>query len=175
VGRALISEPGLKHMKSMIGQAASFPFGFMGDDGYVLWFIIVAAGLVCILAATRRNTPTGVLMVAFPLQLLLVFLIGVMLVYVLTSGWGFVAPVLRHQFMGEGVAFMSTPQSIPAWPANLNVAPRPRPASTPAEFTFGEPPAAAAGDSHSVHFKSALTAVRRKRRVAAIRLKTNGN
>jgi hypothetical protein len=161
VGRALISEPGLKHMKSMIGQAASFPFGFMGDDGYVLWFIIVAAGLVCILAATRRNTPTGVLMVAFPLQLLLVFLIGVMLVYVLTSGWGFVAPVLRHQFMGEGVAFMS--------------APRPRPASTPAEFTFGEPPAAAAGDSHSVHFRSALTAVRRKRRVAAIRLKTNGN
>jgi hypothetical protein len=83
----------------MIGPAASFPFGFTGDDGYVLLFIVVATGLVCILAAARRSIPTGLLIMTFPLQLLLVFLIGGMLVYVLTSWWGFVAPVLRHQFM----------------------------------------------------------------------------
>jgi len=64
-----------------------------------LWFIVVAAGFICILAAARRKIPTGVLLVSFPIQLLLVFLIGVMLVYELTSWWGFVVPVLQHQFM----------------------------------------------------------------------------
>jgi hypothetical protein len=64
-----------------------------------LWFVVVAAGLICILAAARKNIPAGVLVVSFPLQLLLAFLIGVMLVHELTSWWGFAAPVLRHQFM----------------------------------------------------------------------------
>ena len=86
-------------MKSLIDQVASFPFEFMGIDGYVFWFFVFATGLVCIFAAARRSIPTGILIVTFPLQLLLVFLIGAMLVYVLTSWWGFAAPAFRPQFM----------------------------------------------------------------------------
>jgi hypothetical protein len=39
------------------------------------------------------------MVVTFPLQLFLTFLIGVMLIYVVKSWWDFVVPVLRHQFM----------------------------------------------------------------------------
>ena len=76
----------------------------MGDDEYVHWLIVVAAGLVCILVvcilvAARRRIPTGLMVVTFPLQLLLTFLIGVMLIYVVECWWDFIVPVLRHQFM----------------------------------------------------------------------------
>ena len=64
---------------------------YVGPQNYALWVFVVSTVLFCVSLVARKTHLTSVLLIVFPFQLLLAFLIGVTLVIELRMMWHVIA------------------------------------------------------------------------------------